>query len=100
MALDMGVVEAVVEVMGTACQRKGMTHRCLGEQAAAACQIRKVEVLAEGCHQIWAHPNLVQVMAGQLCNTGVERSGWEKMAGCLMQVGGSGAIWMCWVWVN
>jgi len=91
----MGVAEVVVEVMGIARQRKGMTHCHLGERAAAACQIRKAEVLAEGCRRIRACPNLVQVMAGQSCNAGVERSGWEKMAGCLMRVGGSGAIQVC-----
>ena len=84
MALDTGVAGAVVEVAGTACRRKGTTHRRLGEQAAAACQIQKAEVLAEGCRQIQACPNLVQVMVGQSHNAGVECSRWEKMAGCLM----------------
>ena len=59
--LDMGMAEVVVEVAGTACQRKRMTHHRLGEWAAVACQIWKGVVLVEGCHWIWACPNLVQV---------------------------------------
>ena len=35
--LDTDVAEAVVEVAGTACQRKGMTYHHLGERAVVAC---------------------------------------------------------------